>query len=300
MTKCPVCRTSFGPRATRALAEHFLAQSALSDPSHVRFLNQTISRHRMDADRLADRFEELFRLPPEGLTAWIRQRFIARFFGARLHPFVEALQYPSRPVLLGYVLEHQHFLREWARCCAFVLAKSDREEVAAYELDNIRTEYVGEGPEVPSHYELLLRMGESYGLDRATILGTAPLATTARTLAEWHDICEKEHWVEAMAAMHSLELIAHRDLLKFGATVHYFDPEILEGAEITDEAKAFLREGYEADVDHADQALALVERFATELARVEEVQATFLRSLDLFDDYLGARLQRGDDFGPTA
>jgi len=300
MTKCPVCRAPFGPAAFAELADHFLAESDRSDPGHVRFLNQTISRHRMDRAALADRFEELFRLPPEGLGAWIRARFIARFFGPRLHPFVEALQYPNRPTLLGYVVEHQHFLREWVRCCAFVLAKSDRAEVAAYELDNIRTEYVGEGPTVPSHYELLLRMGESYGVDRATILGTAPLPTTARTLAEWHEICEKEHWVEGMAAMHSLELIAHRDLLRYGATVHYFDPEILEGTAITDPAKAFLREGYEADVGHADEALALVQRFAGELGRVEEVQGTFLRSLDLFDDYLGARLQRGDEYGSSA
>ena len=299
MTKCPVCRAPFGPSELRRLADHFLAQSARSDPAHVRFLNQSISKHRMDAEALTARFEELFRLPPEGLAAWIRQRFIARFFGPRLHPFVEALQYPNRPTLLGYVVEHQHFLREWVRCCAFVLAKSDRDEVAAYELDNIRTEYAGGGADAPSHYELLLRMGESYGLDRPTILATGPLPTTARTIAEWHDICEKEHWVEAMAAMHSLELIAHRDLLPYGATVHYFDPEILEGDAITDPAKAFLREGYEADLGHADEALALVERYARELGRVEEVQGTFLRSLDLFDDYLGARLQRGDEYGPS-
>ncbi|MCI4360103.1 MAG: iron-containing redox enzyme family protein, partial [Thermoplasmata archaeon] len=171
--------------------------------------------------------------------------------------------------------------------------------VADYELDNIRTEYGGAGPEVPSHYELLLRMGESYGMGRAAILATAALPTTARTLAEWHEICEREHWVEAMAAMHSLELIAHRDLLKFGATVHYFDPEILDGEQITDAAKAFLREGYEADLGHADLALALVERFATELGRVEDVQGTFLRSLDLFDDYLGARLQRGEEYAAS-
>ncbi len=300
MTKCPVCRTPFGPAAHRALADHFLAQSARSDSPHVRFLNQSISRHRMDADALAARFEEMFRLPPDGLGAWIRARFIARFFGPRLHPFVEALQYPTRATLLGYVIEHQHFLKEWVRCCAFVLAKTDRAAVAENELDNIRTEFAGAGPATPSHYELLIRMGESYGLDRSEILGTDPLPTTTRTLAEWHDICEKEHWVEAMAAMHSLELIAHRDLVKLGATVHYFDPEILEGTRITEEAKAFLREGYEADIDHADHALALVEQYAAELGRTEEVQATFLRSLDLFDDYLGARLQRGDEYGSSS
>ncbi|MCI4360104.1 MAG: hypothetical protein L3J91_00210 [Thermoplasmata archaeon] len=120
MTKCPVCRTPFGAGEYRALADHFLGASAQSEPGHVRFLNQSISRRRMNAEALTDRFVELFQLPEGGLTDWIRQRFIARFFGPRLHPFVEALQYPNRPTLLGYVVEHQHFLREWVRCCAFV------------------------------------------------------------------------------------------------------------------------------------------------------------------------------------
>lgn len=300
MTKCPVCRATFDRGDYRRLAEHFEQQAAQSDAGHVRFLNQSVDRHRLDAAALAARLEDLFRLPPEGLAAWIRARFIARFFGARLHPFVEAMQYPTPATLLGYTIEHQHFLKEWVRCCAFILAKTDRPEVAAYELDNIQTEYGGQGAEAPSHYELLLRMGESYGVDRPALLGRGPLPTTARTLAEWHDICEREHWVEAMAAMHSLELIADRSLVDHGATVHYFDPEILEGDRITDAAKAFLREGYEADADHAGDALVLVERFARELGRVEDVQGTFLRSMDLFDDYLGARLQRGDEYGPSA
>jgi pyrroloquinoline-quinone synthase len=299
MTKCPVCRASFPIGAYHELTEHFLQQSASSDPGHVRFLNQSVSRQRMGSAELTERLVGVFQLPPEGLAEWIRRRFAARFFGERLHPFVAALQRPTPATLLGYAVEHQHFLREWVRACAFVLAKTDRSDVSLYELDNIRTEFGGDGPDHPSHYELLLRMGESYGMPRADLLATAPLATTRRTLSEWHSICEQEHWVEAMAAMHSLELIADRNLVDHGAKAHYFDPAILEGGAITPEAQAFLREGYEADAGHAGAALELVERYATELDRIEEVQATFLRSMDLFDDYLGARLERAEQHGPT-
>ncbi|MCI4344745.1 MAG: TenA family transcriptional regulator, partial [Thermoplasmata archaeon] len=112
----------------------------------------------------------------------------------------------------------------------------------------------------------------------------------------WDDIARHASWVAAMAAFHSLELIAHRDLTRDGATLHYFDPAILSGSEISDAAKAFLREGYEADVGHAEQALALVDRFAVTPELRSEVQSTFLRSVDLFDDYLMARLERAEQF----
>ncbi|MCI4348169.1 MAG: TenA family transcriptional regulator, partial [Thermoplasmata archaeon] len=98
------------------------------------------------------------------------------------------------------------------------------------------------------------------------------------------------------AAMHSLELIANRNLVHDGASIPYFDPQILAGTEVNDAAKAFLREGYEADVGHSDEALVLVDRFAAEVDRVEDVQATFFRSADLFDDYLIARLERAAQF----
>jgi pyrroloquinoline-quinone synthase len=300
MTKCPVCRTTLPLGDYDSLAEHFVAWARSSDPPHVRFLNSMVSKKRMDAEPLARRLEDLFRLKDDSLTGWIRAQFVRRFFGPRPHPFVAALQHPDRPTLLGYVVEHQHFLRQWVRSCAFILARTDRMDVSVYELDNLSTEFGETGRTPPAHYELLLQMGESYGLPRTETLATVPLPTTARVLAEWQEICSREPWVEAMAAMHSLELIAHRDLKADGATVGYFDPVILTDGSITDAATAFLREGYEADVDHAERALALVEKYARELGLVEGVQATFLRSMDLFDDYLGARLERAEAYGPSA
>jgi pyrroloquinoline-quinone synthase len=273
-----------------------VAQAEDSDPDHVRWLNQNLTRRKVVADDLVPRIRTVFDLGTGSLTEWIKSRFVAKFFGAAPHPFVLALQHPSRSTLLGYVVEHQHFLRQWVRSCAFIMARTDRPEVILYELDNLTTEFGGFGPDRVSHYELLLRMGESLGVDRSVTLSTPPLPATRRAIERWNEMATREHWVAVMAAMHSLELIANRNLVRDGASVPYFDPGILRGNEITPAAQNFLREGYEADVDHSDQALALVRRFTAELDVLEEVQSVFLRSIDLFDDYLVARLERAGQF----
>jgi pyrroloquinoline-quinone synthase len=293
MTKCPVCLVSFAEADFLSLSTHFVQWAGRSDPGHIRWLNQNLSRSKLDPPALAERLRVFFELGPGTVADWIRQRFIARFFGTRPHPFVVALQHPSRTTLLGYVIEHQHFLRQWVRSCAYIMARTDQHDVVLYELDNLTTEYGGLIPGTVSHYELLLRMGESLGMDRATILGFEPLPATRVGIAGWNQIASESPWVEAMAAMHGLELIAHRDLRREGATLPYFDPAILTGTEISDATKAFLREGYEADVGHSERALELVRANARGRGAVEGVQSTFLRSVDLFDDYLAARLKRG-------
>ena len=259
------------------------------------WLNRNMAKTKIDSKTLAGLLANFFDLGNLGLQNWIRQRFIEKFYGARPHPFVLALQHPSRATLLGYVVEHQHFLRQWVRSCAYIVARTDETDVVMYELDNINTEFGGY-TERPSHYELLLRMGESLGVDRKRILDFKPLPDTASSIQTWNQIASGDHWTEAMAAMHGLELIADRTLKDHGATIGYFDPSILKSREITESAKDFLREGYEADVGHSSEALNLVARYSRELDTVENVQATFLRSIDAFDRYLMARLERARDF----
>ncbi len=296
MTKCPACLERFGPDGQRALAEHLATRAGASDSDHVRWLNQNVGRRRTDAAGILRALVPVFSVGPGGLAGWIRGRFVSKFFGAVPHPFVAALQRPARPVLLGYVVEHQHFLRQWVRSCAHITAATDDPDVIRYELDNLVTEFGGSGPDRPSHYELLLRMGEGLGLPRDRVLATPPLPATRRAIDGWEAIARNEPWVETMAAMHSLELIAHRDLVRDGATLHYFDPAILDDGTLASAARAFLREGYDADVGHSEEALALIARHATDAAAREDLQSTFLRSIDLFDDYLIARLQRANDY----
>jgi pyrroloquinoline-quinone synthase len=259
------------------------------------WLNKNITKQKMDPEALSGLLAEFFGTGGD-LKGWIKRRFIQRFYGTRPHPFVVALQHPSRATLLGYVVEHQHFLRQWTRSCAYIIAKTDKVDVTMYELDNINTEFGGYGPKKPSHYELLLQMGESLGLPREQTLAIQPLPDTAKTIKLWSDIAQKEPWVETMAAMHGLELIADRNIKNEGASMSYFDPSILRGPEITDATKNFLREGYEADVEHSEEALDLVAKYSTEPVVAENVQATFLRSIHAFDNYLMARLERGKQY----
>ncbi|HEV2429557.1 MAG TPA: iron-containing redox enzyme family protein [Thermoplasmata archaeon] len=296
MTKCPACLDEFARGDFTALATHLVTRADESDPDHVRWLNQNVTKERATAEAIRPKLEAIFaRTGP--VSEWIVARFVARFYGARPHPFVLALQHPSRATLLGYVVEHQHFLVQWVRSCAYIMARTDDRAVVLYELDNLSTEFGGEEEgRGPAHYELLLRMGEALGVPRDRVLSTPPLPSTRRGIEGWQRIASQEPWVEALAAMHALELIAHRDLRRRGATVGYFDPAILKGTEIPAAAQAFLREGYEADVGHSEAALALVDRHTERLGRVEEVQATALRSFDLFDDYLMARLERALEF----
>ena len=277
------------------MGSHFHEQAEQSDIGHVMWLNRNITKKKTDAKTLGGLLADFFDLQGSGLQMWIRRRFIEKFYGVEPHPFVLALQHPSRATLLGYVVEHQHFLRQWVRSCAYIVARTDRADVTLYELDNINTEfggYVG----TPSHYELLLRMGESLGLDRRKILGFQPLADTSAGIQAWNRIASEDHWTEAMAAMHGLELIADRSLKNHGASIGYFDPSILKSGEITQATKDFLREGYEADVGHSGEALDLLAKYSAELDTTQSVQATFLRSIDAFDRYLMARLERAREF----
>jgi pyrroloquinoline-quinone synthase len=267
-----------------------------SDAGHVMWLNKNITKKKKDAAELQRFLRAYFAFQPVGLKAWVKKRFIERFYGDRPHPFVLALQHPSRATLLGYAVEHQHFLRQWTRSCAYIIAKTDKVDVTLYELDNINTEFGGYGADKPSHYELLIRMGESLGIARDKILATSPLPDTERAIMTWNEIGEKEHWLETMAAMHPLELIANRNLKMDGARMGYFDPSILAGNDVTEATKNFLREGYEADVEHSEEALDLIEKYAFDSSVAENVQATFLRSIDAFDRYLMARLERAKQF----
>jgi pyrroloquinoline-quinone synthase len=295
MVKCAACSVVFMQGDYSALARHFSKLADQNDISHIMWLNRYITNQKHDENALAKLISDYFDLKGLTLQRWIRKRFVEKFYAEKPHPFVLALQHPTRATLLGYVIEHQHFLRQWVRSCSYVMAKTDKADVTFYELDNINTEFGGLDGK-PSHYELLLQMGESLGLERNKILDMPPLPDTAFALKSWDQIAREGHWVETMAAMHSLELIADRTVKEDGAKMTYFDPSILKSNEVTDGTKNFLREGYEADVGHSKEALDLVEKYASELDLVEDVQATFVKSMDLFHLYLLARLERSEQF----
>ncbi|MEM0374611.1 MAG: C2H2 type zinc finger domain-containing protein [Sulfolobaceae archaeon] len=288
MPICPICEIKYND--WKDVAAHIFEFTRKNDPSHIMWLNRNLELNETSIDELSNKLERFFKIE-KGLSDWIRSKFIFKFYSEKPHPFILAMQKPTRAVLLGYVIEHQHFLRNWVRVLSLIIAKTDKDDVVRYEIENMAVEFLGWGDR-PSHYELLLRMGESLGMRREEILSLSPLPSTLSAIRTWRKIAETKSWVETMAAMHSLELVADRSLRKYGAKMHYFDPSILESDEYPKAVKDFLREGYEADEYHAGEALELVEKYASELNLIEEVQVSAIKSFDAFSKYLLARLER--------
>ena len=69
------------------------------------------------------------------------------------------------------------------------------------------TELHGYGKNEPSHHELLIRMGESLGLNRGVILQSNPLPATSKAVSIWNRIASERTWIETMAAMQNLNYI---------------------------------------------------------------------------------------------
>jgi pyrroloquinoline-quinone synthase len=293
MVDCAVCGTRFSKGNYGELASHFLTLTGRSDASHVSWLNRNITKARTDQEKLSSLLSEYYSLRGKGIKEWIIRDFVDHFRGSNPHPFILAMQSYDENVLRGYAIEHHHFLKQWIKSCSYVIAKSDFEDVQDYELENIMTELHGYGKDDPSHHELLIRMGESLGLDRKTIIQSTPLPATSRTVSTWNRIASERTWIETMAAMHSLELVANRDLGRYGAKYPYFNPEILSGGNAPAEVKAFLKEGYEADVSHSYVALDIIEKYCTP-ENLEHIQGSYLLSANAFSEYLEARLERGE------
>lgn len=289
MPICPSCE--YRASGWKTIASHLYFMARNSDPSHVMWMNRNLTKKEVDVDNLSIMLENFFSIK-DNLSFWIREKFIQKFYGESPHPFILAMQNPTRGVLLGYVIEHQHFLKNWVKVLSEIIFKTDEDEVIKYELENINIEYFGYGDR-PSHYELLLRMGESLGMSRKEILSYSPLPSTQSAINTWRKIAFERSWVEIMAAMHSLELVADRSLRKYGAKMHYFNEAILSSNDFPKEVKDFLREGYEADQTHAGEALKLVDKYSDD---PEKIQVTVLRSFDAFAKYLTARLERGIEF----
>ena len=285
---CPVCLVFKGDASP--LADHFIKMAGKSDADHVMFLNRYLTRYSMNSDDLATLLEKFFRID-SSFTAWVIRVFIGRFYGESPHPFIIENQHPKPYLIKGYAMEHHHFLRQWVKSCSLIMGNTDNDEVVRYEYENITSEWFGTD-KFPSHHELLLRMGESYGVSRDSIMRSSPLPATVSAMKFWDETCRKRSWQEGMAAMHSLELIANRKIVDYGGRYGYFDPSLMNSNEIMEEAKDFLKEGYLADESHSEVALKIIER-NSDNEKIGECQSVFIRSAEYFYDYLLARMERG-------
>ena len=291
MLRCPAC-LNLNYANYDDLAKHILDMEKNSNAEHIMRLNRNISSRKLSPAELSKRLEEFFLA--DRVKQWVISAMIKKFFGATPHPFITAMQHPSRKVLLGYAYEHHHFLKQWVRSCSLIIGNTENEDVQFFEIENILSEWFGIPDKQKAHHELLLRMGESYGATRTEIYNTIPLNSTKRAVAFWDMSARSLPFYEGMAAMHSLELIANRNLKDYGAHIGYFDPKILKDGTISEEAVAFLKEGYSADVSHSETALDLIDKYADTEDQKQNCMAVALRSMEEFSDYLLTRLERGE------
>ncbi len=291
MLRCPAC-LNLDFSSYDHLSNHFLEMEKISNPEHIMWLNRYISTKKISQTELMKLLEEFFR--SHKVKQWVISMMIKKFFGETPHPFIRAMQHPTKKVLLGYAYEHHHFLKQWVRSCSFIIGNTENEDVQFFEIENILSEWYGIPGKQKAHHELLLRMGESYGATRADIYNTSPLKATKRAISFWDYVSRTFPFYEGMTAMHSLELIANRNLRTYGASIGYFDPQILKDGSISKEAVEFLREGYSADVSHSETALDLIDKYADTADKKQNCMAVALKSMDEFSDYLMARLERGE------
>lgn len=290
MMRCPYCLADTG-EGYGGLSDHLFSEQENNESNHIMWINRYISRKRLDENDFHSRVSSFF--STDDLKGWIIGNFIGKFYSDSPHQFLIRMQRPDRWTLLGYAYEHHHFLKQWVKSCSSIISNTDEEDVHHYEIENIISEWHGLGVKSPSHHELLLRMGESYGASRDDIYSTEPLEVTRDAVALWDRVCRTMSFVEGMVAMHSLELIANRKMKDYGASIGYFDPSILTDGSVTKETVDFLKEGYLADVSHSEIALDIIVRYSKKLGLVQPVQAVFLRSIEEFDNYLNARIERG-------
>ncbi len=288
--RCPTCLASI-EGGFPGLSEHIFSMQEKTDADHITWINRYVSKRKTSREEFTELVRKVFET--NDLKRWIIQKFIEKFYSGNPHQFLVRMQKPDKWTLLGYAYEHHHFLKQWVKSCSMIIANTDFEEVHHYEIDNIISEWHGEKGRLPAHHALLLKMGESYGATIDDIYNTEPLEPTIHAVETWDHICRDFSFVEGMAAMHSLELIANRKIKDYGASIGYFDPVILKDGSVTKETVDFLKEGYDADVSHSEVALGLIAKYAASLNLVQEVQAVFFRSIEEFDNYLNARIERG-------
>ena len=153
----------------------------VSNADHIMWLNRHVSSKKISNYELARELEEFFKAPK--VKPWIISMMIKKFFSESPHPFIVAMQHPSRKVLLGYAYEHHHFLKQWVRSCSLIIGNTENEDVQYFEIENILSEWFGIPSKQQAHHELLLRMGESCGATPSDIYNTIPLNATKRAVA---------------------------------------------------------------------------------------------------------------------
>ncbi len=297
MTKCPVCAENFKKKDMDGLTKHFIMMNDRNDAFHVGWLREYVPLDNYNTPNFAKSLASFFSVIDGDLKGWIERVFVEKFLGDKPHPFVEAMQKPKKALFLGFASEYYFFLKQKIKSCSFIIAKTDKEEVQKFEAKIIFSELSGtNGESAGSESSLLVRMAESLGVPRDSIVNGVPLPPTIHSIKLWNQVSESDHWLEVMGSINTLDMLPSKVMRERGAKFDIYNKSVLDNEWIPDHVKKFLTYIVDPKNDHSQEALTLISKYAKELDMIEDVQSAFLRSIDAFDRHLQARLTRSKQF----
>lgn len=296
MTKCPVCSQVFQKGDYESLAKHLASSNDKNDPFHVSWLKDYIPMPNYNNPDFVVKLKEFYKLPEGGLKTWIASKFVQRFFSEKPHPFIEAMQRPKKAIFIGFGVEYYFFLKQKVKSLAYVIAKTDKDDVQKLEARIIMPNILYNYEENKSEMVLLIKMLEGLGISRESLANSMPLPPTIYSLKIWNSISESDHWLECMSAINTMELFTCPQLKDYGAKIPFFSPSVLDNEWIPDSVKHYLKFISDPANEHSMDAIDIISNYAKELNMMEEVQSAFLRSLDATERHLQARLTRAKQY----
>jgi pyrroloquinoline quinone (PQQ) biosynthesis protein C len=205
------------------------------------------------------------------------------------------LTHPTPEAAHVYVQQWGVFTRHSRQCWAWVVGNCPEVEVRRFiTKENLFEE---EGDVRTSHYERLVRLGASVGLDCGAIDDADPLPSTELALLVCEALTKNRSWQEGLAAKAVIECTGFPTLRRVRQRIWQ------EALRLTDDDADFFATHIETDELHASGAYDLVARYVrpAETRAVLAAPKTSLRAWALYCNGIAACMQaRGGVLRPIA
>lgn len=296
MVSCPVCGEKYEKEDFNSLATHFNRFIDRNEPSHIDWARSSVPLADYDTPAFAEKLKAFFTVNKDTIQDWFWKRIIDKFYKDKAIPFIQEMQRPKKATFMGYAMENYSYARQRIKSLAYIIAKTDKDDVQAFEGKMLTGDLVYNGKSSKSNISLLINMAESVGLPEETLVTSMPLPPTLHSIKLWNTIAETGHWLEIMGSTNLLDLMHSPKLTEKGSKLYFFGNGVIDNEWIPGEVKEYLKFTRDVIGKYAEEGLELVSKYALELNVVEEVQVAFLRSLDAFDRHLQARMTRAKQF----
>ena len=124
---------------------------------------------------------------------------------------------PTLGTTRAFVLQWTKFSRLFPRWVGAIISNCPEPAVVAYEVENLMAEVVRDPISDGNHYELLIRLGRSVGLERAEIESYPQLPEASATFAWLWENARHPDWLVGFTAVNGLEILGDKNLpAKYG------------------------------------------------------------------------------------